>query len=124
MKPVKLMLKELSKASGCLAFSITVYGVKIMRPQKALSVIRKAISSSLKTKEVDVFRKGKVKTALIKLHKKQFNLDKGYELYKYQKGFEPSYNELVYISDRFNAYHRLEWLLGVANDKFDYFIED
>jgi hypothetical protein len=97
-----------------------------MRPQKALNIIRKTVKAALRTKEVTPFRSALAQAALLKLHKKQLDLHKGYEeyLFNYQKGFEPKYNELVYISDRFKAYHRLDWLRGVANDRFDYFIED
>lgn len=96
-----------------------------MRPEKAKYLVSKAIEHYYRTG--DPFKLYDAKKAIIKLNeycRKEWDADK-YGPYEYlnitDKDFSPDavLNTVHYISDRFMAPHRIQWLLmGVNDNKF------
>lgn len=98
-----------------------------MRPEKARRVVQNAIQFFLKTKgdATKLYEAEKALTILEKtLRKEYLEGGWGYDEHQYpsiKKDYGKRYNkeEMFYISDRFMAPHRLDWLLvGVRGKLF------
>lgn len=96
-----------------------------MRPEKAWRVIEKSIKKAIKGDVSTLYTK-ETWLALNKLLSRlkvelADSFDEHYDHYKPEsKEYVETLNELVYISDRFNAPHRVKWLMfGIENKLFN-----
>tara|TARA_R110000782_G_scaffold270483_1_gene371802 strand:- start:18689 stop:19009 length:321 start_codon:yes stop_codon:yes gene_type:complete len=102
-----------------------------MRTQEAKRQVRLAIKKSLRDgKTIHISNAKKAIKQCLDYCWKEQECDRYMELYDIEpysysndqeSEFAPSINELSYISDRFMAQHRIEWLYGIANSDHLFF---
>lgn len=95
-----------------------------MRPEKAHRIIRATLERFRKDEPTAMYQPDMLR-AVHKLQAKQsiWHIEHGYALSSYvpnpNEDYESITNEIEYISDRFNAEHRLAWLeVGIQEGLF------